>query len=143
MVQHMLLQFIAAPPLLLGAPLTVALRVSSPDVRRRLLGILHSRAVAMLTHPIVAWTVFVVVNWGWQFSSLYNLALESDLIHYLQHATYLGSALLFWWPIAGIDPAPRKLAYPGRAAYLILALPRTASWGSRCRARRQACTQAA
>lgn len=123
MVQHMLLQFVAAPLLLLGAPITLALRVATPGVRRRLTGLLHSRTVRVLTHPIVAWSLFVLVNWGWQFSPLYDLALESEVVHYLQHAVYLGSALLFWWPIAGIDPAPRKLAFAGRAAYLALAVP--------------------
>jgi putative copper resistance protein D len=123
MLQHMLLQFVAAPLLLLGAPVTLALRVATPEVRRRLTGLLHSRAVRTLTHPILAWSLFVLVNWGWQFSPLYDLALESEVVHYLQHAAYLGSALLFWWPIAGIDPAPRKLAFPGRAAYLALAIP--------------------
>ena len=129
MVQHMLLQFVAAPLLLLGAPVTLALRVATPGVRRRLTGLLHSRAVRMLTHPIVAWSVFVAVNWGWQFSPLYDLALESDAVHYLQHAIYLGSALLFWWPIAGVDPAPRKLAFPGRAAYLVIAIPQNSFLG--------------
>ena len=123
MVQHMLLQFVAAPLLLLAAPITLALRVSSGDARRQLLRLLHSRFTRVLTHPIVAWTAFVGVNWTWQFSPLYDLALESAIVHYLQHATYLASALLFWWPIAGVDPAPRKLAYPGRAAYLALAIP--------------------
>lgn len=129
MVQHMLLQFVAAPLLLLGAPVTLALRVASPPVRAWLLRVLHSRAVRTATHPIVAWSVFVAVNWGWQFSPLYNLALESDAVHYLQHAVYLGSALLFWWPIAGVDPAPRKLAFPGRAAYLALAIPQNSFLG--------------
>lgn len=123
MVQHMLLQFVAAPLLLLGAPVTLALRVATPAVRRRITAVLHSGSVRTLTHPIVAWLLFVVVNWGWQFSPLYNVALESEVVHYVQHATYLGSALLFWWPIAGIDPAPRKLAYPARAAYLAMAIP--------------------
>jgi putative copper resistance protein D len=123
MVQHMLLQFVAAPLLLLAAPITLALRVSSGDFRRLLLRLLHSRFTRVATHPIVAWTAFIAVNWGWQFSGLYDLALESTVVHYVQHATYLASALLFWWPIAGVDPAPRKLAYPGRAAYLALAIP--------------------
>ena len=123
MVQHMLLQFVAAPLLLLGAPLTLALRVATPAVRRQITGILHNGAVRTLTHPIVAWSLFVLVNWGWQFSPMYNVALENDAVHYLQHATFMGSALLFWWPIAGVDPAPRKLAYPGRAAYLAMAIP--------------------
>ena len=129
MVQHMLLQFIAAPLLLLGAPVTLALRVASPPVRAGMLRILHSRAVRTATHPLVAWSVFVAVNWGWQFSPLYNLALESDAVHYLQHAVFLGSALLFWWPIAGVDPAPRKLAFPGRAAYLAMVIPQNSFLG--------------
>ena len=129
MVQHMLLQFVAAPLLLLGAPVTLALRVAPPPVRAWLLRVLHSRAVRTATHPLVAWSLFVVVNWGWQFSPLYNLALESDAIHYLQHAVYLGSALLFWWPIAGIDPAPRRLPFPGRAAYLAMAIPQNSFLG--------------
>ena len=123
MVQHMLLQFVAAPLLLLGAPITLALRVTSGASRRLLLRLLHSRFTRVATHPVVAWTIFVAFNWGWQFSPLYDLALESTIVHYLQHASYLASALLFWWPIAGVDPAPRKLAYPGRAAYLALAIP--------------------
>ncbi|MGH2355329.1 MAG: cytochrome c oxidase assembly protein [Chloroflexota bacterium] len=129
MVQHMLLQFVAAPLLLLGAPVTLALRVAPPPVRAGLIAVLHSRALRTATHPLVAWTVFVAVNWGWQFSPLYNLALESDFVHYLQHAVYLGSALLFWWPIAGIDPAPRRLAFPGRAAYLAMAIPQNSFLG--------------
>lgn len=123
MVQHMLLQFVAAPLLLLAAPITLALRVTSGGVRRQLLRLLHSRLTRVVTHPVMAWTAFLAVNWGWQFSPLYDLALESTSVHYLQHATYLASALLFWWPIAGVDPAPRKLAYPGRVAYLALAIP--------------------
>lgn len=123
MVQHMLLQFVAAPLLLLGAPITLALRVTSGDSRRLLLRLLHSRFTRVATHPVVAWTLFVAVNWGWQFSPLYDLALESTTVHYFQHAMYLGSALLFWWPIAGVDPAPRKVPYPARAAYLALAIP--------------------
>lgn len=123
MVQHMLLQFVAAPLLLLAAPVTLALRVTSGRARQLLLRLLHSRFTRLATHPIVAWTTFLAVNWGWQFSGLYDLALENTAVHYIQHATYLASALLFWWPIAGVDPAPRKLAYPGRAAYLALAIP--------------------
>lgn len=129
MVQHMLLQLVAAPLLLLAAPVTLALRVSSPGVRGWLLGVLHSRALRIATHPLVAWTAFVAVNWGWQFSPLYDLAAENTLVHYVQHAVYLGVALLFWWPIVAIDPAPRKLAFPGRVAYIALSIPQSSFLG--------------
>ena len=129
MVQHMLLQLIAAPLLLLAAPVTLLLRVASPGLRGWLLRVLHSRALGVATHPLVAWTAFVVVNWGWQFSPLYDLAAESTLVHYVQHAVYLGVALLFWWPIVAVDPAPRKLAFPGRAAYVALSIPQNSFLG--------------
>jgi putative copper resistance protein D len=129
MVQHMLLQLVAAPLLLLAAPVTLALRVSSPGVRAWLLRILHSRLLRIATHPLVAWSAFVVVNWGWQFSPLYDLAAESTLVHYVQHAVYLGVALLFWWPIVAVDPAPRKLAFPGRVAYIALSIPQNSFLG--------------
>ena len=56
MVQHMLLELVAAPLLLLGAPVTLALRAASPSVRATwLLAVLHSRAVAVLTFPLLTW----------------------------------------------------------------------------------------
>ena len=129
MVQHMLLQFIAAPLLLLGAPVTLALRVANPPVRRQLLRLLHSRAVRVVTHPIVTWSTFAAVNWFWQFSPAYDVALEVDAVHYLQHATFLAAGLLFWWPIAGIDPAPNKTPYPARVLYVALAIPQNSFFG--------------
>ena len=129
MVQHMLLQLVAAPLVLLAAPVTLALRVATPGWRARLLAVLRSRIVHAVTHPIVAWVTFVVVTWGWQFSPLYDLAVENTLVHYVQHATYLGAALLFWWPVVAADPAPRKLSHPARAVYLAMAIPQSSFLG--------------
>ena len=129
MVQHMLLQLVGAPLLLLAAPMTLALRAAPPGARRWLLTVLHSRLLRVVTHPIVTWTAFVVVNWGWQFSPLYDLAAENTLVHYTQHAVYLGVALLFWWPIVAADPAPRRLGFPGRVAYVALSIPQNSFLG--------------
>jgi putative copper resistance protein D len=70
MVQHLLLQFVAAPLLVLAAPVTLVLRAANPDVRRSLLTVLHSRLVKAVTFPLVAWFLFAAVNWGWHFSDL-------------------------------------------------------------------------
>ena len=129
MVQHMLLMFVAAPLLLSAAPITVALRAASPSVRRRLLAVLQSRVVHVISFPVVAWLLFAAVNWGWHFSVLYDQALENPLLHYLQHATFLGAALLFWWPVIGADPSPWRLPYPVRLLYLFLALPQNTFLG--------------
>ena len=129
MLQHMLLELVAAPLLLLGAPATLALRVASPSVRGVLIAILHSRVVTVLSFPLLAWVLFAAVNWGWHFSSLYDQALENPLLHDLQHLTFLGAALLFWWPVIGADPARWRLPHPVRLFYLFLAMPQNSFLG--------------
>ncbi len=129
MVQHLLLMFVAAPLLVASAPITLALRASSPSWRRRLLAVLHSRPVRALTFPVVTWILFAAVNWGWHFSTLYDQALENDPLHYLQHASFLAVALLFWWPVVGADPSPWRLSHPVRLLYVFLALPQNSFLG--------------
>ncbi len=124
MVQHLLLTFVAAPLLALAGPITQLLRAASPAVRRRwLLPILRSGPIAILAHPVVAWLAFTVVVWAAHFSPLFDLALESPAIHDLEHALFLGSALLFWWPVAGVDPAPHRMGHAARGLYLLLQMP--------------------
>ena len=124
MVQHILLTLVAAPLIVLGAPVTLALRVASPRVRRRwLLPILHSRPLRVLSHPVVAWLIFAGVMWAAHFSPLFDLALENQPVHYVEHALFLGAALLFWWPAVGLDPAPWRLSHPARLLYVFLQMP--------------------
>ena len=129
MVQHMLLELVAAPLLLLGAPITLTLRASSASVRRVLLAILQSRIVHVISFPVIAWVLFAAVNWGWHFSALYNVALENEPLHYFQHVTFLAAALLFWWPVIGLDPSPWRMPHPVRLFYLFLAMPQNSFLG--------------
>jgi len=129
MVQHMLLELVAAPLIVLSAPITLALRAASPAARRAILAVLHSPPARWLTFPLVTWFLFAAVNWGWHFSSLYNVALEHDLVHYLEHASFLVAALLFWWPAIGPDPQPWKMPHAVRLLYLFLAMPQNSFLG--------------
>lgn len=124
MVQHLVLTLVAAPLLALAAPVTQLLRAASPEVRNRwLLPVLHSRLVSVLAHPVVAGLIFATVLWGSHFSPLFDRSLEDRLVHDLEHGLFLGSALLFWWPVAGQDPAPHRMGHPGRMLYLFLQMP--------------------
>jgi putative copper resistance protein D len=124
MVQHLLLTMVAAPLLLLGAPVTLLLRAAAPEVRADwILPVLHSRVVRWLSHPLVAWVQFAAVMWVSHFSPLFDAALEDPLVHLLEHALYLASGLLFWWPVVGVDPAPRRLPHPMRIGYLLVGMP--------------------
>jgi cytochrome c oxidase assembly factor CtaG len=119
MVQHVLLMLVAAPLLALAAPVTLVLRLSSAETRRRwLLPVLHSRVVGFLAHPVVAWVMFAVMMWATHFSPLFNASLEDPFIHDLEHVLFLSGALLFWWPAVALDPAPWRMSHPARIGYL-------------------------
>ena len=124
MVQHLLLLLVAPPLLLLGAPITVLLRVAAPRLRRGvILPILHSAPFRFLSHPVVAWVGFTAVTWVTHFSPLFDLALDNPTIHEFEHGLFLVSALLFWFPVVGADPSPHRIGYAARALYLLLQMP--------------------
>jgi cytochrome c oxidase assembly factor CtaG len=129
MAQHLILELVAAPLLVLAAPITLALRTASPPIRRQLLAFLHSRIVAVVSFPLLAWVIFAAVNWGWHFSSLYDQALENQGLHDIEHLSFLAAALLFWWPVVGADPSRWRLPHPARLFYLFLAMPQNSFLG--------------
>ena len=59
---------------------------------------------------------------GAHFSPL-DAALENPVAHDIEHALFLGTALLFWWPVVAADPVPWRLAHPSRSLYTFLAMP--------------------
>jgi cytochrome c oxidase assembly factor CtaG len=136
MVQHLLLTMVAAPLLVLGAPVTLVLRAATPAFRRRwVLPVLRSLPLRVLTAPVVSWAQFALVLWASHFSPLYEAALRSNGVHALEHLLYVASAVLFWSPVVGVDPSPKRLSHPARMLYLFLAMPQAsflglAMWGS-------------
>lgn len=122
MVQHLLVTLVAAPLLAFSAPAALVLRAGSPRSRDALLRVVHARPVRALTHPVVSWAAFGLVMWLTHYSALYDAALHDELLHSLEHGLYLGAALLFWAPVAGLDPT-RRVARPVRVAYLLAAIP--------------------
>jgi cytochrome c oxidase assembly factor CtaG len=123
MLQHVLLMFVAAPLLVLGAPVALAMRASRSGTRARLRRIVHAPIVRFFGHPVVAWSALVIVIVASHFSNLYNVALENELVHSFEHAAYIGAALLFWSPVAGLDPAARRIGWPVRVVYVLLTMP--------------------
>jgi putative copper resistance protein D len=124
MLQHVILIFLAAPAIVLAAPITLVLRVATPRTRQRwVLPILHSRIVRVIGHPLVAWLLFTAVMWGTHFSPLFDAALENVWLHDLEHVLYLASSMLFWWPIVGRDPSPWRMSHPARLLFMFLEMP--------------------
>lgn len=130
MVQHVLIMMVAAPLLVLGTPILLALRAAGPVARRRfILPVLHAAPVRALASPLVGWAAFAVVMWGTHVSAVYEAAVRSTGLHALEHVAYLGAALLFWRPVVGLEPGPGRLSHPARILFLFLAMPVTSLLG--------------
>jgi putative membrane protein len=135
MVQHLLLTMLAAPLVLLGNPLPVVLWGVPRGARRRLASPLTTGArfriaLGVLTSLPVAWLVYVVDLWTWHVPLLYQLALEHEAVHVVEHVLFFTTALLFWWPI--VRPAPRLRPRPHlgfEVLYLIAATAQNTALG--------------
>jgi cytochrome c oxidase assembly factor CtaG/ferredoxin len=126
MLQHVLLMMIAPPLLWLGAPLFPLLRGLPRPIRidwaaPLLRWALLRRAFESLTHPVSAWLLFTAATWFWHFPPIYGLALASDGWHYVQHVCFLGTALLFWYPVIRPYPSRPRWSPWLLIPYLILA----------------------
>lgn len=123
MVQHMVLSMVGPIFLALGAPVTLALRVAGAGPRKRILAVLHSPPVRVLTHPLVAFGIFIANPFVLYFTDLYRQTLEHAWLHEFIHVHFIVTGCLFFWPLIGIDPLPGKWPYPGRALLMVLSVP--------------------
>jgi putative membrane protein len=99
MVQHLLLTLVAAPLLVASKPIPVFLRGLSPSRRRRVLALTRSdrpRDRGWSPHVVTLAVLHVVVLWLWHAGGLYDAALRNDLLHRLEHITFLATAVLSW-----------------------------------------------
>jgi putative copper resistance protein D len=136
MVAHMLLSMLVPILLVLGAPVTLALRAlptagrgDPPGPREWLLAALHSRVSQFLTHPIVATLLFVAGFYGLYFGGLFDAAVDNHAAHVLMNVHFLLSGYLFYWVVIGIDPTPRQIPQLGKLAMVFASLPLHAFFG--------------
>jgi cytochrome c oxidase assembly factor CtaG len=108
MVQHVLLVVVAAPLVVLGAPLVPMTLALPMPWRRRIRSWARARLVrgagSVLQRPITAWVVSVAALWAWHVPPLYDLAVGNQVVHALEHLSFVATAVLFWW--AAFRPAP-------------------------------------
>lgn len=103
MTQHELLISICAPLLVLGRPLIPFLWAFPQSWRRRLGDWTRTDGVSqtwrIVSSPSVAFSLHAVALWVWHLPGPYQSTLSSELMHSLQHVSFLGTALLFWWAV--------------------------------------------
>ncbi|MGZ4501493.1 MAG: cytochrome c oxidase assembly protein [Nocardioidaceae bacterium] len=130
MVAHMVLSMIAPIGLVLGAPVTLALRTlpgarvpGEPGPRQLLLAVLHSRVVRVLSHPLVALALFVGSLYGLYFTTLFPTLMSNHLGHVAMEFHFLAVGCLFFWVLIGVDPTPRRWHPFARIGLLLAAMP--------------------
>ncbi|WP_253886642.1 cytochrome c oxidase assembly protein [Actinokineospora diospyrosa] len=136
MEAHMMLSMLAPVLLVLGAPVTLAMRAlppagkdAPPGAREWLLAFVHSPVSRLLTHPVVALVLFVGSFYGLYLTGLFDSALEEHWAHLVMNAHFLLVGYIFYWPVIGIDPAPRRLPHLGRLGLVFASMPFHAFFG--------------
>jgi putative membrane protein len=123
MAQHVLMMLIAAPLLVLGRPVHIALWAIEPArsgaVLRPILGRGWVRSIlTAATNPIVVLLLINVNLLAWHHPDFYVAALRSTVIHEAEHLLFMSTAMLFWWVI--IDPIPRAHRVKADVAIVML-----------------------
>jgi putative membrane protein len=110
MVQHELLMVVVAPLMCLGRPL-VAWTWALPLAWRQRAGSWTGRpgwrsTWQALTSLLGSWALHAVALWSWHAPALFEAALHDNGVHTVQHISFLGTALLFWWAV--LRPSSRR-----------------------------------
>ncbi|WP_236238915.1 cytochrome c oxidase assembly protein [Streptomyces sp. CC228A] len=136
MVQHMVISMLSPILVLLGAPVTLALRALPVAGRGRgkgprewLLMLLHSRYLRVITHPAFTIPMFIASLYGLYFTPLFDFLMGSRPGHIFMMVHFLAVGLTFFWPIMGVDPGPHRPGYVMRMLELFAGMPFHAFFG--------------
>ncbi|MET9494259.1 cytochrome c oxidase assembly protein [Streptomyces sp. NPDC006552] len=136
MVQHMVISMLSPILLLMGAPITLALRAlpvaaqrGSKGPRELLLMLLHSRYMRIITHPAFTIPLFIASLYALYFTPLFDFLMGSKAGHLAMMVHFLAVGVVFFWPIMGVDPGPHRPGYVMRMLELFAGMPFHAFFG--------------
>jgi cytochrome c oxidase assembly factor CtaG len=135
MVQHMVISMLSPILILLGAPVTLALRALPPAARgskgprELLLALLHSRYMRIVTHPAFTIPIFVASLYALYFTPLFDTLMGSKTGHTAMMVHFLAVGVVFFWPIIGVDPGPHRPGHLMRMLELFAGMPFHAFFG--------------
>ena len=111
MAQHLILQLVWAPLLVISLPVWLWRALVQPV----------QPLERWATRPMVAFLLFNAVVYGWHLPAMYNLALTTHKFHILQHVLFMSTAVLSWFVV--LAPLPElRASFPKRAAYILLSM---------------------
>ncbi|WP_407666538.1 cytochrome c oxidase assembly protein [Mycolicibacterium lutetiense] len=136
MGEHMALNMFVPVLLVLGAPVTLALRVlpaapkgEAPGPREWLVWFVHAPVTRFLSHPVTAFLLFVGSLYLVYFTPLFDTLIRYHWGHEFMSVHFLLTGYLYYWGIIGIDPGPRRLPFLGRLGLLFAVMPFHAFFG--------------
>ena len=124
MVQHLLLMTLAPPLILLGMPrkplahglLQRVIQTAGRPLRSEPM----QQLAGVATHPALCWLVAASMLVGWHIPPVFMLGLRSQVWHSVEQLCFLGSGLLFWWPV--VRPSASTSRWPESSILLYLFL---------------------
>lgn len=114
MVQHMTLTMVAPIFLVIGSPVTLALRAlptrrdGTRGAREWIIWLVHSKGSKLISHPLVASANFAGSIIIFYYTPLFGLALEYHLGHLLMTVHFLLTGYIFALVLIGRDPLPSR-----------------------------------
>ena len=130
MASHMLLSMLAPILLVLGAPVTLALRAlpggaGGDDLgpRQVLSFVLRAWPLRVATHPAFVVVVFVVSLYGVYFTGFFGWVMTTNVGHAWMQLHFLVSGYLLFELVIGSDPLPRRLPHLARLLLMLLIAP--------------------
>ncbi|GAA2909152.1 putative copper resistance protein D [Microbacterium keratanolyticum] len=135
MLGHMMLSMAIPLLLVMGAPVTLALRAiekrddGTRGGREWIMWAVHSPYSRIITNPFVAAAIFVLSLWAFYFTDIVRWTMKEHLGHEWMIIHFLISGYLFVLSLIGTDPVPKRLPYPGRLITLIAVMAMHAFFG--------------
>lgn len=129
MVQHMMLSMLAPIFLVLGAPITLALRALPAAVEKNernarlwITSLLHSGYAKFITQPLFVLAIFTFSLYGMYFTPIFAILMSSHTGHLFMELHFLLSGTLFTFIVVGVDPAPRRVPHIARLLLVLVAI---------------------
>nr|WP_246018887.1 cytochrome c oxidase assembly protein [Arthrobacter crusticola] len=135
MVDHMALTMVVPLFLVLGSPVTLALKALTPrgdgsrGIREWILVLIHSRFSQLITHPLFAAANFAGSIVIFYYSPLFGFALREHVGHELMITHFLITGYIFVLTMVGTDPLPRRAPFPLRLLLLFATMAFHAFFG--------------
>jgi cytochrome c oxidase assembly factor CtaG len=136
MILHMSLNMLGPLLLVLGGPITLALRAlpthgrsKAAGVREWIVAMLGWRATHVLFNPLFVFVRFIGAYYLLYFTPIFDFALRYHWAHQLMNAEFLVIGVMFYGLVIGVDAPPRPLPHIGKLGMVLAALPFHAFFG--------------